>query len=90
MNPAIPKDPDSLLTRKRTAVALTESGFETSPATLATKATRGGGPPYQLYGRKPLYRWGSTLAWAQDRLSEPRCTTSELNGSLRRQTRRGT
>jgi hypothetical protein len=89
MNPPIPNDPDTLLTRKRTAVALTESGFDTSPATLATKATRGGGPPFQLYGRKPLYRWGSTLAWAQSRLSGPRYTTSEASAPPRRQTRRG-
>ena len=74
---AIPRNLDDLLPRKETAQALTESGYPTAAATLATKATRGGGPPYQLFGRKPLYRWGSSLAWAQSRLSPPRATTSE-------------
>ena len=40
----IPNNPDALLTRARTAAALTEVGFPTAPATLATKASRGGGP----------------------------------------------
>jgi hypothetical protein len=59
------------------AQALTEAGFPTAPATLATKATRGGGPPFRLYGRIPLYRWGDALEWAQNRLSKPRWSTSE-------------
>lgn len=28
-------------------------------------------PPYQLYGRIPLYTWGPGLAWARARLSAP-------------------
>ncbi len=66
---AIPSSPDALLRRAETAAALTEAGFPTSPATLATQATRGGGPPYQLYGRVPVYRWGNSLGWAKGRLS---------------------
>lgn len=38
-------DDDALLTRAAIAEALTNEGFPTRPATLATKATRGGGPP---------------------------------------------
>ena len=45
--------------------------------TLATKATRGGGPPYQKFGSRALYRWGDALLWAKERLSAPRCSTSE-------------
>jgi hypothetical protein len=74
----IPTDPQTLLRRGATADALTEAGFPTSHATLATKATRGGGPPFQLYGRIPLYRWGDSLDWAHARLSKPVRTTSEL------------
>jgi hypothetical protein len=70
-------DPEALLRRDATAQALTRAGFPTSSATLATKAVRGGGPPYQLYGRVPLYRWGAALAWAESRMSAPRRTTSE-------------
>ena len=58
-------DANSLLTRDTVATALTEAGFPISGATLATKATRGGGPPFRLFGRRPLYEWGAALAWAQ-------------------------
>ena len=47
----IPSNPDALLRRKLTADALTEVGYPTSEKTLATKASRGGGPPYHRYGR---------------------------------------
>jgi hypothetical protein len=73
----IPENPDTLLRRAQTAEALTEAGFPTSPATLATLATRGGGPPYQLYGRVPVYRWGNSLAWAEGRLSRLVHSTAE-------------
>lgn len=73
----VPNDPEARLRRKTTADALTASGFPCSPATLATKAVRGGGPPYQLFGRIPLYRWGDALGWAEARLSAPRRSSSE-------------
>jgi hypothetical protein len=47
---AIPENPDVLLVRERTAQALTEAGFPTSPKTLATKVSRGSGPPFRRYG----------------------------------------
>jgi hypothetical protein len=73
----IPESPDALLTRDQTAAALTEAGFQTKSKTLATKATRGGGPPYRLFGKRTLYRWGDALTWAHGRLTEPRRSTSE-------------
>jgi hypothetical protein len=69
---------DSLLTRQQAAAALTESGFPTSPKTLATKATRGGGPPYRTYSGRALYRWGDALEWAQSQLGPIVHNTSEL------------
>jgi hypothetical protein len=69
--------PDDLLGRSELAVALTERGFRTSAATLATKATRGGGPPFRKYGPRPLYKWSEALKWAEGRLTEPRRNTSE-------------
>jgi hypothetical protein len=75
----IPADLDALLTRNQTAAALTEAGFPTSPATLSTKATRGGGPPYQRWGPRVIYRWGTSLEWAKTRLSTPVRSTSELD-----------
>ena len=73
----VPEDPDALLTRLKTADALTEVGFPIKEATLATKATRGGGPPYRRFGSRALYRWGDALLWAKGRLSSPRWSTSE-------------
>jgi len=70
-------DPEALLTRRQVAEALTEAGYPTAPATLATKATRGGGPPFLKYGPKSMYRWGATLSWAQSRLTPARISTSE-------------
>jgi hypothetical protein len=78
----IPSSLEALLTRTNAAAALTEAGFPVSQATLSTKATRGGGPPYQKFGPRPLYRWGDALAWAQSRLSTPRHTTSDAQGHV--------
>jgi hypothetical protein len=70
-------DDDTLLTREALAAALSEAGYPTATSTLATKACRGGGPPYHKYGRKPLYRWGKGLSWARSRLSAPMRSTSD-------------
>src|SRR5580704_2775147 len=77
MTNVIPQTPDSLLTRDRTAAALTEAGFPVKAKTLATKASRGGGPPYRKFGLRVLYRWGDALAWAEARLTAVYCNTSE-------------
>ena len=75
----VPDDPNTLLTRKATAEALNAAGYPVRPATLATKASRGGGPPFRRWGRIPLYRWGDTLEWAQSRLGAPMRSTSEAD-----------
>ena len=74
-----PTDPDTLLTREMTAAALTAAGLPVSARTLATKATRGGGPPYSLFSRRALYRWGDALDWARARMTPPRRSTSEAD-----------
>jgi hypothetical protein len=75
---AIPSDPEALLVREIAAQALTASGYPTTASTLATLASRGGGPEFHRYGPRPLYRWRTTLAWAQSRLSPPMRSTSEI------------
>jgi hypothetical protein len=70
---------DALLTRAAAADTLTRAGFPIAAKTLATKASRGGGPPYRRFGVRPLYRWGDLLAWAQSRLSPPVCNTSQTD-----------
>ena len=74
---AVPSSPDARLERKTLARALTAAGFPITETTLATKAVRGGGPAFSLWGRKPLYRWGDALAWAEGRLSKPIHSTAE-------------
>lgn len=76
---SIPENPSALLRRKATAEALTEAGYPVSGKTLATKAVRGGGPTYHVFGRTVLYRWSDALAWAEGRLSAPRRSTSEAD-----------
>lgn len=76
---AAPNEPDVLLTRRDAAAALRAAGFPVAEKTLATKATRGGGPPYQAFGPRVLYRWGDALAWAQGRMTPPRRSTSEAD-----------
>jgi hypothetical protein len=75
----IPDDPDALLKRAAAAEALSASGYPVRPATLATKASRGGGPPFRRFGRIPLYRWADALDWARSRLGPTMRSTSEAD-----------
>jgi hypothetical protein len=75
----VPDDPEALLRRDATAAALTEAGFHTSPKTLASLATRGGGPKFRKFGKYPVYRWGDALQWARAKLSPPVSSTAELD-----------
>ena len=65
------------LTRKEAAQFLSERGYRTAPATLAKLACLGGGPLFQSFGRRPLYRETELLAWAQARTTGPRRSTSD-------------
>jgi hypothetical protein len=66
---AIPAD--TKLARRQAAKALTCCGIPLSEKTLSTKASRGGGPPYQLFGKIALYTWGTLVAWALDEMGKP-------------------
>jgi hypothetical protein len=74
---AIPDDPEALLTARQLSAALAEAGYRIAPATLNTRVSRGGGPPYQKWNVTRLYRWGASLAWAQGCLSKPARTSAE-------------
>lgn len=69
--------PDTRLSRRDTAEALTAAGYPISAATLASMATRGGGPEYVLFNGRVLYRFGDALDWAEARTSAPRATACE-------------
>ena len=79
MSHQIPTDPNTLLTRRQAAEALTARGYPLSERTLSTKATRGGGPIYRHFGPRVLYRWGDLLEWAESRLGPCRRSTSEAD-----------
>lgn len=55
----------------------TQFGLSYAPATLATLATRGGGPAYQLANRTPLYPKTALDEWALDKLGPLRSSTSD-------------
>ena len=75
---------DPLLTREKLSCALTEAGYPISRSTLASKATRGGGPPFRKFGRRVLYPWLPALKWAESRLGPLVSSTAEFGrGSLK-------
>jgi hypothetical protein len=78
---SVPSDPNARLDRKTLALTLTAAGFPISHATLATLASRGGGPAFQLWGRKPLYPWRTTLEWAESRLTAPVRSTTQARAA---------
>jgi len=71
------------LDRKAAAAFLAGAGFPCSPATLATLATRGGGPPFVKFGQRPLYQEEDLLVWAQGKLTSPRRSTSEMDAAAK-------
>jgi hypothetical protein len=77
----VPDSLDAKLTRSQLGAAFRAAGFPMSDKTLATRASRGGGPPYRRFGARVLYRWGDALAWAEARLSPPISSTSELDAA---------
>jgi hypothetical protein len=77
MSSPVPETPDALLTREAAAAALTAAGYPVAPKTLATKATRGGGPSYSLFSGRALYRWGDALDWARSCTTPARRNSSE-------------
>lgn len=56
------------LRRKDAATFLTSYGYPISAATLATKATRGDGPPFCVFGRDAFYEEAVLLTWAESRV----------------------
>lgn len=69
--------PHTYLTRLEAEGFLRANGFPVSAKTLQKMATVGGGPIYQRFGHRALYTPDNLLAWARNRLSSPRCNTSE-------------
>ena len=73
--------PDAMLTRDKSAAALSSLGYPVSKATLATLASRGGGPLYRHFGKRALYRWSDLLDWAEARCGAAIRSSSELDAA---------
>jgi hypothetical protein len=58
------------LSRREIAELLTNAGYPIAPATLATMATRGGGPRYVRFNGRALYDVQESLRWAESRATE--------------------
>jgi len=65
------------VTRKDAARILTEAGYPTAPATLASLACTGGGPPYMRYGHRAIYETEALFSWAEARIARAAHTASE-------------
>jgi hypothetical protein len=76
-------DHERRLDRKLAAQFLTDLGYRTAHATLAKLACIGGGPTFESFGRKPLYREADLLAWAEGKTSGPRRSTSDPGRAAR-------
>lgn len=69
------------LSRQDAAQFLAERGYPVAVSTLAKYATIGGGPVFESFGRKPLYKPSDLLAWVIERSSGPRRSTSDLRAA---------
>ena len=68
---------ERFLNRREAADYLTARGFKTSWRTLQKLACVGGGPAYHRFGNLALDTGESLDAYAADKLSAPRYSTSE-------------
>lgn len=76
---ALPGDlkPASLLSGKQLCAEFRKHNIPLSDKTLATWRCLGtDGPPFEYWGRHPLYRWGTAWDWAINRMSAPTTSTS--------------
>ncbi|PZF76451.1 DNA-binding protein [Aestuariivirga litoralis] len=63
--------------RREAAAYLTGQGFKVSPNTLMKLACIGGGPTFRKFGVRVIYEAPDLDAWAKERLSSPRRSTSQ-------------
>jgi hypothetical protein len=70
-----------LLSRKAAAEFIKDRGVPAEPTTLAKYATVGGGPAMRKFGRRVLYEPNALTEWIEEKLTGPRRSTSDLEGS---------
>ena len=69
------------LSRREAAAYLTERGFKISHLTLQKMASVGGGPKYRIWGNRAIYGPPDLDEYAEDKLSAPRRSTSEMEAA---------
>jgi hypothetical protein len=74
----IPTDRSARLRRAAAAQALTAAGYPITCATLATLASRGGGPRYRVFGRVVDYSWSDLVEWAEGRVEHRGGTAAKI------------
>lgn len=62
--------------RREAAQYLNNKGIPTTESTLATLASRGGGPAFSKFGARALYSADDLDAWVDAKLSRPMPHTS--------------
>jgi len=67
---------DTFLDRREAAEYLTSRGLRVSKNTLQKWVTTGGGPAYRRFGLRAVYTQADLDAWAETKLSAPRCSTA--------------
>ena len=68
---------NKFLDRNEAAQYLAERGLRVSKNTLQKWATVGGGPVYRRFGNRAVYQANDLDAWALEKLSAPRRSTSQ-------------
>lgn len=74
-------DNERRLTRSEASAFLSERGFRVAYATLNKYATVGGGPTFESFGRRPLYKPSDLLSWVASKTSGQRRHTSEQSAA---------
>jgi hypothetical protein len=76
--------------RRREAAAYVREKYNVpcTEATLATIASRGGGPCFSLFGRTPIYSETDLDSWVEARMGSPVRSTSEARGVRRESDRK--
>jgi hypothetical protein len=72
---------DRRLDTRQAAAFLVERGYRVAPATLNKLRCVGGGPEFELFGRRPLYTDATLLEWIKARTKGPRRSTSDRGGT---------
>jgi hypothetical protein len=72
--------PNRMRRREASQYLLDQHGIRLAHATLAKLAVVGGGPPFRVDGRFPVYDRDSLDAYAQVRLGPLRRSTSAVEG----------